>query len=107
MFTGIVEELGSVRSVSARRLSIDCATVLEDSDVGASVAVNGACLTVIERDARGLSFDLSEETLRRTSLARLDSGDGVNLERPVTLLSRLGGHLGQGHVDGGGQVRSL
>src|SRR5512134_596581 len=104
MFTGIVEERGTVREVGPSRLAVACATVNADSDVGASVAVNGVCLTVVERSGAHLAFDLSEETLRRTSFSRLGAGDPVNLERPLTLSSRLGGHLVQGHVDGVGTV---
>ena len=107
MFTGIVEELGTVREVGSNRLAVACRTAAEDSDVGASVAVNGVCLTVVERHEGGLAFDLSEETLHRSALGRLMSGDPVNLERPVTLATRLGGHLVQGHVDGVGIVESL
>jgi len=104
MFTGIVEERGAVREVGSARLAVACATVNADSDVGASVAVNGVCLTVVERGPEHLAFDLSEETVRRTSFSRLAQGDLVNLERPLTLSSRLGGHLVQGHVDGVGTV---
>ena len=104
MFTGIVEELGTVRSILSHRLSVTCRAVLEDSDVGASLAVNGVCLTVVERGDGCLGFDVSEETFARTSLSRLLPGSGVNLERPVTLAARLGGHLVQGHVDGVGEV---
>jgi len=104
MFTGIVEERGIVREVGTTRLAVACATVNADSDVGASVAVNGCCLTVVERGPEHLAFDLSEETLRRTSFTKLAQGHPVNLERPLTLSSRLGGHLVQGHVDGVGTV---
>jgi riboflavin synthase len=107
MFTGIVEERGVVRAIGPTRLEVGCRTVTADSDLGASVAVNGCCLTVVERSERHLAFDLSEETLRRTSFSRLAEGDPVNLERPLTLMSRLGGHLVQGHVDGVGEVRSF
>lgn len=107
MFTGIVEERGVVRDIGASRLSVGCRTVTGDAGVGASVAVNGVCLTVVERSAEHLAFDLSEETRRRTSLSRLADGDPVNLERPLTLSSRLGGHLVQGHVDGTGEVTAL
>jgi riboflavin synthase len=107
MFTGIVEERGRVREVDGRRLAVDCHTVTSDAEVGASVAVNGVCLTVVERSDGHLSFDLSEETLARTSFARLAEGDPVNLERPLTLSSRLGGHLVQGHVDGVGEVTRI
>jgi riboflavin synthase len=111
VFTGIVEELGSVRAWDGTRLTVACRTVTGDSDVGASVAVNGVCLTVVERDDDGdrgtLAFDVGEETRARTSLTRLRPGDPVNLERPVTLLTRLGGHLVQGHVDGVGEVAAV
>jgi riboflavin synthase len=104
MFSGIVEELGVVREIGPPRLSVGCRTVTTDSEVGASIAVSGVCLTVVERGDGSLTFDLSEETLRRTSLGRLGPGEHVNLERPATLMSRLGGHLVQGHVDGVGKV---
>ena len=107
MFTGIVEELGSVRSLDDHRLQVACRTVREDSPVGASVAINGVCLTVVAVDEGGLSFDLSEETIARTSLRRLEVGAPVNLERPVSLAARLGGHVVQGHVDGVASVRSV
>jgi riboflavin synthase len=107
MFTGIVEELGVVRAVGENRLAVGCRTVASDAEIGASMAVNGVCLTVVERSAGHLAFDLSEETLRRTSFARLSGGDRVNLERPLTLLGRLGGHLVQGHVDGVGEVTAV
>ena len=107
MFTGIVEERGIVREVGPNRLGIGCRTVTSESEVGASVAVNGVCLTVVERSGEHLAFDLSEETRARTSFARLAEGHPVNLERPLTLSSRLGGHLVQGHVDGVGEVTAL
>jgi riboflavin synthase len=104
VFTGIVEERGRVATTGAGRLVVDARTVVRDSDVGASVSVNGVCLTVVERADTSLRFDLSEQTLERTCLGDLRPGDPVNLERPVTLVARLGGHLVQGHVDGVGQV---
>ena len=104
MFTGIVEERGEVRRLDPYRLEIGCRTVTSDSPVGASVAVNGVCLTVVANEGSLLAFDLSEETLARTSLRRLSVGHPVNLERPLTLRDRLGGHLVQGHVDGVGEV---
>ncbi len=100
MFTGIVEELGEVRARADHRLVIGCAIVSADSPIGASIAVNGTCLTVVANDGETLAFDLSEETESRTSLRRLRPGDRVNLERPVSLATRLGGHVVQGHVDG-------
>jgi len=109
MFTGIVEELGRVRSLEDRagaaRLVVDCATVNRDSSVGDSVAVNGVCLTAVEVAGEALSFDLARETLDRSTLGGLRAGDPVNLERPLTLATRLGGHLVQGHVDGVAAVR--
>jgi riboflavin synthase len=107
MFTGIVEELGRVQGLEGPRLSVACRTVTGDSPVGASVAVNGVCLTVVDNDGESLAFDVSEETFARTALGRLGPGARVNLERPVTLLARLGGHLVQGHVDGVGTVTAV
>jgi riboflavin synthase len=111
MFTGIVEELGRVRSLEDRaggaRLLVQCATVNGDSSVGDSVAVNGVCLTAVEVTGEALSFDLGRETLGRSTLGDLRAGDPVNLERPLTLATRLGGHLVQGHVDGVARVRSV
>jgi riboflavin synthase len=107
MFTGIVEERGTVLEAGASRLMVGCRTVVAESDLGASVSVNGACLTVVARNAGDLSFDLSRETLARSTLGRLAPGDPVNLERPVTLSARLGGHLVQGHVDGVGEITGM
>jgi riboflavin synthase len=107
MFTGIVEERGAVLEIEPARLRVGCRTVSSDAEVGASIAVNGICLTVVERSDDHLSFDVSSETLARTSLSRLEAGDPVNLERPLTLSSRLGGHLVQGHVDGVGKVAGI
>ncbi len=107
MFTGIVEELGRIAALEPRRLVVASDTVVRDSRLGASVAVNGACLTVVENTGESIAFDLSEETVSRTSLRRLSVGDPVNLERPATLASRLGGHLVQGHVDAVGEVTAV
>jgi riboflavin synthase len=107
MFTGIVEERGEVRSLEDHRLTVACRVVTADSRVGASIAVNGVCLTVVRRDDASLAFDLSEETIARTSLRRLAPGHPVNLERSVSLAARLGGHLVQGHVDGVGSVLAV
>src|SRR6266508_37834 len=110
MFTGIVEERGVVVEPGSR-FRVACSKVSVDSGPGASLAVNGVCLTVVERSPSGegmtLAFDLSPETATRSSLASLSSGDPANLASPVPLLSRLGGHLGQGHVDGVGTVREI
>jgi len=107
MFTGIVEERGAVLALEAGRLSIGCRVVVADSPIGASVAVNGTCLTVVECDDERLAFDLSDETLARTSLRRLGAGHAVNLERPVSLAARLGGNIVQGHVDGVGEIVAI
>jgi riboflavin synthase len=107
VFTGIVEERGTVREAGTHRLVVSCRAVVEGSPVGASVAVNGVCLTVVAAAPDALAFDLSDETLARSDLGRLGTGDPVNLERPVTLATRLGGHLVQGHVDGVGEVTAL
>jgi riboflavin synthase len=110
MFTGIVEEVGTVVEAGSRTRLL--ARVTADSDVGASLAVSGVCLTVVDRAEAAdggavLGFDLSDETLARTSLGRLREGARVNLERPVPAVGRLGGHLVQGHVDGVGVVDSI
>ncbi len=107
MFTGIVEELGAVDALDGARLRVRTSVVARDAALGASIAVNGVCLTVVAHDDGSLVFDLSEETLRRTALGRLRAGHRVNLERPATLSTRLGGHLVQGHVDGVGSVVSI
>ena len=107
MFTGIVEELGKVGSRNGSRLRINSTTVLEGSDLGASIAVNGCCLTVVATD--GSSYwdaDVSDETYSRTNLGLLQAGDVVNLERPMALGERLGGHMVLGHVDAVGHVVS-
>jgi riboflavin synthase len=108
MFTGIVEELGTVRSVTPNeggaRIEITATRVLDDADLGASIAVNGCCLTVVELHPDRWAADAVTETLDRTSLGSLRAGDPVNLERPVRLTDRLGGHVVQGHVDGVGTL---
>ena len=104
MFTGIVEELGSVRRVTPHatgaRLEIAATKVLEDIRVGDSISLNGCCLTVVSIGAESYAVDVVEESLRVTTLGRLQEGERVNLERSVRLADRLGGHLVQGHVDG-------
>jgi riboflavin synthase len=109
MFTGIVEELGRVAEVVPNeggvRIAIEAHTVLDDVELGASIAVNGCCLTVVAFDEHSWSADAVIETLARTNLGELAAGDRVNLERPVRLADRLGGHLVQGHVDATGTVR--
>jgi riboflavin synthase len=104
VFTGIVEELGTVERREGSELRIACRTVLEDVTLGASIAVNGCCLTVVEWGDGWFRADVVEESYARTNLGALRAGDPVNLERPVRLQDRLGGHLVQGHVDGVGTV---
>jgi len=104
MFTGIVEELGSVVSLVGPRVRLAARSVLDGVGLGDSIAVNGCCLTVVDWGDDWWEADVSEETFKRTSLGSLSPGDPVNLERPVRLSDRLGGHLVQGHVDAVGEV---
>ncbi len=109
MFTGIVEELGEVVAVTelpddAQRLQIAAPTVTTDARPGDSISVNGVCLTVAEMGTGTFTADVMSETLQRSSLRAAAPGARVNLERPVTLATRLGGHLVQGHVDGTGRL---
>lgn len=111
MFTGIIEELGRVSSFSAEEtgasLVILCSRVLHDATVGASIAVNGACLTAVEISADRFRADLAPETLKRTNLGGLVIGSHVNLERPLRADGRLDGHFVLGHIDGTGEIESL
>jgi riboflavin synthase len=111
MFTGIVEVVGVVTAVvpatATTRLEIGAAVTLDGSQPGASVAVNGACLTVVERRADSFAFDVGPETLARTALGSLTPGRPVNLERPLRLGAPLGGHLVLGHVDGVATVANV
>lgn len=106
MFTGIVEELGTVESVDGDRIRIAARHVLDGACVGDSIAVDGCCLTVVALADGWWEADVSAETRLRTTLGALAPGTPVNLERPVRLADRLGGHLVQGHVDGVGEVVS-
>ena len=106
MFTGIVEEVGTVRTASPSQLVVAAARVLEETKKGDSIAINGACLTVVEISPDSFSVDVMPETLRRTNLGALRPGDRVNLERPLAVGARMGGHFVQGHVDGMGKVLS-
>jgi riboflavin synthase len=106
MFTGIIEELGTVVTAGSH-LSIGCSTVLSDLTQGASVAVNGVCLTAVELRPDGFAADLAPETLKRSNLGDLRPGSRVNLERPLRPTGRLDGHIVQGHVDGTGEFLSL
>ena len=107
MFTGIIEELGKVASGQAGSLVVAARNVLTGLERGGSIAVNGACLTVTDFKTDSFSVDVMPETLKRTNLGLLKTGDSVNLERPVTLGGQLGGHLVQGHVDETGKVASV
>lgn len=111
MFTGIIEELGTVESIEARaagsRLKIRCQSVLEDSVEGSSICVNGVCLTAVAPRAGSFSADVAPETLRASNLGDLRPGSLVNLERPLSPKGRLGGHIVQGHVDATGELVSL
>ena len=111
MFTGIVEEVGAVRAIKigprVATLEIDASVTMDGTDIGGSIAVNGVCLTVVERRPVGFVFEVGPETLSRTALARLVAGDRVNLERPLRFGGALGGHLVLGHVDGVGTVDTV
>ena len=106
MFTGIVEEVGSVVRISENGMAIRAALVLEDLKIGDSISVNGACLTAVSQTGDGFAVDLSPETMRRTALGDLSPGSPVNLERALRASDRLGGHIVQGHVDGTGRIMS-
>ena len=106
MFTGIIEELGTVVTAGTR-LSVGCSTVIADASVGDSIAVNGVCLTAAELRPDSFSADLAPETLKRSNLGDLRPGSRVNLERPLSAGGRLNGHIVQGHVDGTGEFLSL
>jgi riboflavin synthase len=111
MFTGIIEELGEVESVLSRstgaRLKVSCSAVMTDMTIGASIAVNGVCLTAVDPRPDSFSADLAPETLRLSNLGDLRAGSRVNLERPLSLAGRLSGHIMQGHVDATGEFLSL
>ena len=108
MFTGIIEELGVVEGLEeqsdAVRLTVRGPHVTTDAGLGDSICVDGCCLTVAQRDGETFTADVMRETLDKTSLGRLAPGSRVNLERAVTPLTRLGGHIVQGHVDGTGEL---
>ena len=111
MFTGIVEEVGTVadirRSATNCTLSVDATNVMEDLHIGDSMAVNGICLTVVDFDRRRFTVDVMNETWRRTSLGVLRHGSGVNLERALPVNGRFGGHIVTGHIDGTGSISSV
>lgn len=111
MFTGIIEEIGTVKQVqngsSACVLTVSAKTVLSDVHIGDSIAVNGTCLTVCRSDGSSFSADVMPETMRRTNLGRLRTGSRVNLERALPANGRFGGHIVSGHIDGTGTVKKL
>jgi riboflavin synthase len=107
MFTGIIEEVGSIVSISPSVLTVAADKALHGMQLGGSVAVNGTCLTVTAFDSKSFSVNVMPETLQKTNLGLLKPGDKVNLERPMVLGGELGGHLVQGHVDGTGRVTSI
>lgn len=106
MFTGIIEEVGTVGELGYNKLTIRAAKVMEDQKMGDSIAVNGTCLTVVAHDSTTFTVDLSPETLNRTSLGSLEQNHKVNLERPLAVSDRLGGHIVQGHIDATGRITS-
>jgi riboflavin synthase len=111
MFTGIIEEVGSIERVEKRpegaRVRISASLVTKDTKEGDSIAVNGVCLTALEIEPNGFSADISHETLRRTTFSKIRVGTKVNLERAITLQTRLGGHIVLGHVDCLGKIDSI
>lgn len=107
MFTGIIEEVGALERLAGGEIAIRAKKVLEDVALGDSIAVNGICLTVTHFDAAHFTADVMPETVRRTSLAELKRGSRVNLERALTLRSRLGGHIVSGHIDGAGTIAAM
>lgn len=111
MFTGIIEELGSLKTIrpqkNALRLTIAAKKILEDIHLGDSIAVNGICLTVVDFHSDSFSADVMQETLSRTSLSQLKPGSPVNLERAMALGGRFGGHIVSGHIDGTGTITRI
>jgi riboflavin synthase len=106
MFTGIVEEIGAVKTIGTNSITIQGNIVLENTRLGDSIAVNGACLTVIELTKSSFSVEIMPETKRLTNIGNLHTGEGVNLERAMPVAGRFGGHFVQGHVDAVGKVVS-
>lgn len=110
MFTGLVAEMGEVLSLTRRngaaRLLLNAAAVSSQAEIGDSIAINGACLTVVEKKGAMLGFDLSDETLRSTTLGSLRTKDRVNIEPSLRVDSKVGGHFVTGHIDGAGRIQS-
>ncbi len=112
MFTGIIEEVGSVKGIigsskGGRKFTIGCRKVMEDISIGDSLSVNGVCLTIVKKLKNEVNVEAVEETIKKTTLGGLQTGDPVNLERAATLASRVGGHMVQGHVDTTAKVMSV
>lgn len=107
MFTGIIEELGKIRNITSNNIEIDCKTVQNDIKIGDSISVNGVCLTVCKYDKNGFTADISQETLKVTSLNELSAGDYVNIERAMPANGRFGGHIVSGHVDSKGKCTAI
>ena len=107
MFTGIIKEIGTIAATPAGKLVVNAIKVLEGLELGGSVAVNGACQTVVAFDDRTFTVEVMPETLRRTNMGKIRIGDIVNLERPLGLGGEIGGHLVQGHVDDTGKILSI
>ena len=107
MFTGIVEEVGLIKDINNTGLSVYASKVLEGTNLGDSIAVNGTCLTVVHMDDKSFTVDLAPETIKRTGFGNMRKTHVVNLERPLLANGRLGGHIVQGHVDGTGRITSI
>lgn len=107
MFTGIIEEKGTFKSLSNGRVEISCRKVLEETKIGDSISVNGVCLTVTSFSASGFFADVMNETLSRSNLGQLSKGDEVNLERAMAANGRFGGHFVSGHIDGTGKIEKM
>ena len=103
MFTGIVEEIGKIKSFDGRKLVVECKKVLENTKLGDSIAIDGCCQTVVDLTSNSFTADVSQETVSITTFKNFKSGQNVNLERALTPTSRIGGHIVQGHVDGKGK----
>lgn len=107
MFTGIIEEIGEISSITKSTITIKSKTVLEDAKLGDSIAVSGVCLTIVNLKKDEFTANVSEETFKITNFSELKSGDFVNLERALSLSSRLGGHIVTGHIDTVGEIASI
>ncbi len=107
MFTGIIEEIGQISSITKSTITIKSKTVLEDAKLGDSIAVNGVCLTIVDLKKDEFTANISDETFKITNFSKLKSGDFVNLERALSLSSRLGGHIVTGHIDTVGEIVSI